>query len=68
MKKMNATANLRFLVLYAVSLINDQVSPVELFEDSPLDNDHLIGGNAHIPFTWQQCVTDKSSLQPQMSY
>lgn len=66
--KMDATANLWFLILDTVSLINDQVSPVELFEDGPLDNNHLIGGHAHIPLAWKQRVTDKSRLQPEARY
>lgn len=66
--KTDTTANLGFLILDTVSLINDQVSPVELFEDGPLDNNHLIGSHAHIPLAWQQRVTDKSRLQPEVSY
>lgn len=63
---MDATANLWFLILDTVSLINNQISPVELFENGPLDDNHLIGSHAHIPLAWQQRVTDKSRLQPEV--
>lgn len=44
----------RVLVFDSVSLINDDVAPVELLEMVLLLDDHLIGGHHHIKLTGLQ--------------
>ena len=54
--------NLGLLVLDPVSLVDDQVAPVELLEDGLLPDDHLVGGDADVPLPRQQHVTDQGRL------
>lgn len=46
-----------------MGLVDHQVSPVKLLKNSPLDDEHFIGSDAHVPLSWQQSVTDESRLQ-----
>ena len=45
-----------------MSLINDKVSPVKLFEYRFFFNYHLIRSNTNIPLSWHHFITNKSSL------
>ena len=56
-------AYLWFFIFYSVCFINDHVTPVKLFEDWLLSNDHFIGGDADIPLSWHQSVTNDRCLQ-----
>lgn len=54
---------LGFFILDPVGFINDHVPPSKLLKDSFLSNNHLIGSNTNIPFTWQHCIPDERSLK-----
>ena len=46
-----------------MGLVDDQVPPVELLEDCLLNDEHLIGGDAHVPLAWQQHISDQGRLE-----
>lgn len=65
---MVGTAYFWFLILDPVGFINDYVSPVELLHYGLLTYAHLIGGYAHVPFTWYEHISYKGSLDKLKKY
>ena len=57
-------SNLWFLILDAVSFIDDHVPPVELLEGCLLSENHLIRGDHHVPLTRKNLLLDDPCLQP----
>lgn len=55
-------SNLRFLIFDAVSLVDDNVAPVEFFEDSFFSDTHFIGCYAHIPLSRHENITNEIGL------
>ena len=60
----------RILILDSVCLIDDDISPVELFEIGFLFDDHLIGCHTNVKsprhhlFTKLTCLDQRSSYEP----
>lgn len=55
--------DLRLFVLDAMRLVDHQVSPVKLLKNGPLDDEHFVGSDAHVPLSRQQGVADESRLR-----
>ena len=54
---------LRFFILDSVGFVDNQVAPVKLLEDRFFLDHHFIRGNANVPLTRHQHVTNQRHLQ-----
>ena len=55
----NSSWALSYLVLYPVSLVNDQVAPVKLLEDGLFFENHFVGRNEDVPMAGHDRVSNK---------